>query len=51
MMAVGSTKSTIYEFKTVRTRCSESNFDRMACDFKSCSLLEPISHPSAEILD
>jgi hypothetical protein len=38
IMALDSTKKIIWEFKIVNTRCKESNFDLMACDFISLSL-------------
>ena len=38
MMAVGSTKSGICEFSTVKTRFKESNFERIGWDLRSRSL-------------
>jgi hypothetical protein len=38
--ADGSTNSGICELRMVRTRCKESNFDRMACDLRSRSLMQ-----------
>lgn len=43
MIAEGDTKMGICEFRIMRTRCNESSFDRIACDFRSRSLTHHFS--------
>ena len=38
-MEDGSVNTCMCEFKIVSTRCKETSLDRIACDFKSRSLL------------